>query len=263
MAHGYPSYEEQLYPIGKLAQTCGVTRRMILNYEDHGLIEPLEVSRTSGYRRYGVTSVARISHIVTLQRSGLSLNQIDRYLDGDEDAVRENLERLEELQRIMKRQAALTEALLVPMGEPFLKETVLAAEDAYTVTRECRTADDCYLLACNAASCVLENGWRIAQEDLRLKLSFTGPIESGAAVTAAFALAESGPHTTHFAETRALCLGGRVKRGGLSAFFADLRAHAEERGQTATGPIRVGFISSPQSHPDAQNYCVLAFLPVD
>jgi hypothetical protein len=53
-----------------------------------------------------------------------------------------------------------------------------------------------------------------------------------------------------------------VERGKLSAFCADLSKRAEERGQTATGPIRIGFISSPQSHPDAQNYCVLAFLPI-
>jgi len=262
MERGYPTGEERLFPIGKLARTCGVTRRMILNYEDHGLITPIKVDCSSGYRRYGASSVARICHIVTLQRSGLSLSQIGRYLEGDEDTIRENLERLEELQRTIERQLALVRAQMVPPGEPFLCETVLPAEDAYVLTRECRDMRDCYLLARDTAASVLAKGWRVAGSDLRLKLIFPGTPDEKGPVSASFALAERGTHTVHFPETRALCLGGRVERGMLPAFCTDLRSRAAERGQAATGPIRVGFISSPQSHPDAESYRVLAFLPI-
>lgn len=73
---------KDLFQIGEVAALCGITRRMILNYEDMGLITPFVVNASSGYRYYDILTVSRIQMILDLRQVGMSLPQIRAYLTG-------------------------------------------------------------------------------------------------------------------------------------------------------------------------------------
>lgn len=71
--------KSRLLTIGEVAKSLGITRRIILNYEDKGLLYPDKKDGTAGNRYYTIDSVSRIRSIRTLQNLGLSLDDIYGY----------------------------------------------------------------------------------------------------------------------------------------------------------------------------------------
>ena len=74
-----------LMSIGEVAKSIGITRKIILNYEDKGLIVPDKKEGTAGNRYYTADSIARIRTIRILQNLGLSLDDIRDYYNGSTD----------------------------------------------------------------------------------------------------------------------------------------------------------------------------------
>ena len=77
--------DKHLMTIGEAVKALGVTRRMILNYEDKGLLKPDLKNGKTGNRYYTADSVARILTIRLLQNMGLSLDEIRAYYEGTTD----------------------------------------------------------------------------------------------------------------------------------------------------------------------------------
>ncbi len=89
--------DNRLMTIGELSKTLGITRRMIINYEDMGLVKPDKRGEDgSGYRYYTIDTMTRIRCIRTFQSMGLSLEEIKGYLEGSTDLL-PMLRRLENL----------------------------------------------------------------------------------------------------------------------------------------------------------------------
>ena len=65
--------------IGEVSKAIGITRRIILNYEDKGLLFPDKKEGTAGNRYYSPDSISRIRSIRVLQNLGLSLDEIYAY----------------------------------------------------------------------------------------------------------------------------------------------------------------------------------------
>ena len=79
--------DKTLFTIGEAAKALGVTRRMILNYEDHGLIEPDQKIGAVGNRYYTIDTLTRIRTIRIFQNLGLSLEEIRGYFQNDVDLM--------------------------------------------------------------------------------------------------------------------------------------------------------------------------------
>ena len=62
--------KKRLLSIGEAAKALEVTRRMILNYEDKGLILPDQRDGINGNRYYTADTVSRIRSIRILQNLG-------------------------------------------------------------------------------------------------------------------------------------------------------------------------------------------------
>ncbi len=74
--------KDYLFTIGEAAKAMGITRRIILNYEEKGLISPdvkSEVDGRNGHRYYTMDTLSRIGAIRLLQNLGLSLDEIIKY----------------------------------------------------------------------------------------------------------------------------------------------------------------------------------------
>lgn len=75
---------KNLYQIGEVTKMLGVTRRMLLNYEDLGLLTPAYKNESSGFRYYSADNIVHIRIIKVLQRLGLSLSEINKYFNNTE-----------------------------------------------------------------------------------------------------------------------------------------------------------------------------------
>lgn len=79
--------DKNLFSIGEIAKAAGITRRIILNYEDKGLITYDEKNGENGNRYYTMDTLAKVYTVRNLQSLGLSLDEIRRYLGGDIDLM--------------------------------------------------------------------------------------------------------------------------------------------------------------------------------
>ena len=69
--------------IGAFARLGGVSIRAVRHYDDIGLLRPVSIDPSSGYRYYQARQLSRLHRIQALQDLGLSLQQIGPLLDGE------------------------------------------------------------------------------------------------------------------------------------------------------------------------------------
>lgn len=86
----------RLMSIGEVAKSLHVTRRILLNYENKGLVQPDVKEGKGGNRYYTTDTVTRIRAIRRLQSLGISLDEIKLYFDDKAD-LREFIARLEKM----------------------------------------------------------------------------------------------------------------------------------------------------------------------
>ena len=92
--------------IGTLARRHGLSRSTLLYYERIGLLRP-SARLANGYRQYARADEDRLERIIGYRRTGASLRDISRMLDGGEESLRAVLER--RLQELNAEQAGLRE----------------------------------------------------------------------------------------------------------------------------------------------------------
>ena len=95
-------YDDSLFQIGEVAKILGVSRKMILNYEDLGLLMPAVKDEDSGYRYYTADNMTQIRSIRSLQELGLSLKEVSEYY-YDTENIENHLQRLMDLRTALDR----------------------------------------------------------------------------------------------------------------------------------------------------------------
>jgi DNA-binding transcriptional MerR regulator len=111
-----------MFRIGDFSRLTQVTVKALRHYDDLGLLRPAHVDRDTGYRYYSGTQVARLNRILALKELGLSLDQIEPFLDADLSSNQLRLvlqiKQAETAQRIEEEQARLAriEAWLREVG---------------------------------------------------------------------------------------------------------------------------------------------------
>lgn len=76
---------KNLFSIGEVAKSLGITRKIILNYEAKGLITPDKKDGATGNRYYTIDTFTQIRTIRVFQDLGLSLDEIGGYFHGSSD----------------------------------------------------------------------------------------------------------------------------------------------------------------------------------
>ena len=76
--------DDKLFSIGEIAKALGVTRRIILHYEERGLIEPDKRDDATNNRYYTFT---KLRSIRSLQNLGLTLDEIRDYYNDSTDLM--------------------------------------------------------------------------------------------------------------------------------------------------------------------------------
>lgn len=111
-----PNEAQRGLRVGQLARRTGLTVRTLHHYDRIGLLRP--GGRTSsGHRLYGSDEVRRLHRIVALRLFGLSLDQVARVLESDDEELAETLERQAAFIRArMEEQKALLDRIDHALG---------------------------------------------------------------------------------------------------------------------------------------------------
>lgn len=107
---------KNLFSIGEIAKAVGITRRIILNYEAKGLIQPDKKDGSTGNRYYTIDTFTQIRTIRVFQNLGLSLDEIREYFNDTSD-----------LQPMIKRLETMRDELNLAMEK--LKERTHKTND--------------------------------------------------------------------------------------------------------------------------------------
>jgi effector-binding domain-containing protein len=71
-----------LYKIGDFSRLCRITVRAIRYYDEIGLLKPVRVDQTTGYRYYSIEQLPTLNRIIMLKGIGLSLDDIKGLLNN-------------------------------------------------------------------------------------------------------------------------------------------------------------------------------------
>lgn len=74
-----------LLSIGELANACKVSHKTLRYYDDIGILKPSKVNQENGYRYYSKWQISRIMMIKELQSLGISLIEIKRCLEKQDN----------------------------------------------------------------------------------------------------------------------------------------------------------------------------------
>lgn len=92
--------------IGEIAEFFDVSRKAIRLYEKKGIIKPVEVDPTNGYRYYSADQVQQLNALLELKAYGFSLDEIKTVLDGE-------VNKKQLLESLTKKRQAWIEAMEV------------------------------------------------------------------------------------------------------------------------------------------------------
>ena len=71
---------EKLLKISEFAALSGISRQLLIYYDNQGILHPKQVDRENGYRYYSYHQLNAASVIVSLRQTGMSLERIRTYL---------------------------------------------------------------------------------------------------------------------------------------------------------------------------------------
>lgn len=71
---------EKLLKISEFAALSGISRQLLIYYDNQGILHPAQVDRTNGYRYYSYHQLTAASVIVSLRQAGMPLDCIHAYL---------------------------------------------------------------------------------------------------------------------------------------------------------------------------------------
>jgi DNA-binding transcriptional MerR regulator len=92
-AMGHGEQRRTSWKIGELARRHGLSRSTLLYYDRIGLLSPSR-RQANGYRQYAREDEERLARIVRYRKTGASMSDIRRMVDGGEGSLRAVLEQL-------------------------------------------------------------------------------------------------------------------------------------------------------------------------
>ena len=260
-----PPAKAQLLSIGEVAAALGLTRRMILNYEDRGLIAPDVKEGMSGNRYYTTDTLTRIRSIRIFQNLGLSLDEIRAYF-ADETDLGPLIARLEAMRdelnlSIEKLRARVAGTDTTP------ERVILPAGTVYARTLRAPVSTPCSSNGTPAARTVsIPAAMRQYGSDTGRRMFFTEfPVSDPSLSTYCIAIpaGSTGEYVRVLAPQPALLCTLHGDYTGLPVLHARLLAEAQARGLAFRGVFRHIYMEGPAQHRDPKKFITQVALLLD
>ena len=251
--------DNDLFSIGEVARAVGVTRRILLNYEQCGLIAPDVKDGATGNRYYTIDTFVKIRTIRIFQNLGLSLSEIRGYFDDSFD-----------LPPLIRRLEALRDELDQHIEK--LKERSNAAPPQVTLVRLPRQT--VYRRVCTAATVAQRTellraaaleGMRLYGTDITHRMYLVeSPLDRPDEVSFCVAVPpeSQGEQVVTLPAVPALSLFHHGAYEALPAAVEQLLAYARTHGFTPAGTVRRIYLEGPPQHKDARKFITQVALPL-
>ena len=93
---------KKLLKISEFAELSGISRKLLIFYDNNGILHPQVIGKENGYRYYSYRQIDTANVIVSLREAGMSLDSIREYLKGKSPG--KLIEILEEREQTLKEQ---------------------------------------------------------------------------------------------------------------------------------------------------------------
>ena len=251
--------DTDLFSIGEVAQAVGVTRRIILNYEDRGLIHPDVKDSSSGNRYYTIDTYVKVRTIRIFQNLGLSLTEIQRYFSNELE-LSTLINRLETLRDDLNRHIEkLKERSNV--SPPEVKTVLLPQQCVYCRVCPAPTvAERTTLLRKAALDSMRLYGTDITQRMYLVESRLDRPEEISFCVAVPPESRGEGIRILPAAQALSVYHHGAYET--LYTAVEQLIGYAREHGLRHTGVIRRIYLEGPPQHKDPDKFITQVVLPL-
>ena len=251
---------KNLFKIGEVTKALGLTRRMLINYEELGLVTPAFKNGNRGFRYYSADNIVHIKLIRTLQKLGLSLPDIRDYFN-DTTQLEDQIDRL----IVLKNQLDQCIAQL------HLRQFEESSQEIYQVTlpefnafcRDFKTADLAektvqlrytYIDALKKFPADNENRMCIQVSlDSDLNGTYIIPVQADA----------SEENIRHFPQAAAICIYYRGPYENFPKVHERLMQYALDNNMTPHGYFRNIYMEGPPTHgTNKEAYVTQIALPI-
>lgn len=251
--------EKNLFSIGEIAKALGVTRRIILNYEQRGLIQPDIKEGATGNRYYTIDSFTKLRSIRSFQNLGLSLDEIRAYFNDSSDIL-PLIRRLEKLRDELNLNIEkLYER--VQTGEAQIKTIRLERQRIYRRSYHSETIAERTVALRNTA---LEAMHAYGTDTTRRMYFTEYPLAAKAEVSFCVAIPpESEGEFVEWTESMpALCIYHHGAYEEICDVAQRLLEYARENGLEPRGMVRNTYLEGPPQHKDPHKFITQVALPL-
>lgn len=242
---------ENLFSIGEIANSIGITRKIILNYEAKGMIKPDVKESATGNRYYTIDTFTQIRTIRVFQNLGLSLDEIREYFSGTTDLM-PLIKRLE----IMRDELNLSIEKLYERtnkNQNQIKEITVDPQTVYCRTYHSPTiAERTVVLRETALEAMRAYG-----TDTTKRMYFIEyPLEDTDEISYAVAVPpeSKGEYVVNIPRFRAISMYHHGAYEGIPASREKLLSYAKQNKLKTLGKCRHVYIEGPPQHKDKTKF---------
>lgn len=251
--------ETDLLTIGETARALGVTRRILLHYEERGLIQPDVRRGDGGNRYYSIDTFTQLRNIRNLQNLGLTLDEIREYFRASTDLM-PLIRRLEEMRDTLDRniEKLYERARTDP---PQIRQLSMPPETVYRrAYRSDSVAERAVLLRNTALEALRLYGTDVSRRMYFIEYAIGAPAD--VAFCVAVPPSSRGQYVTELPAARALCVYHHGPYEDLPAVARQLIEYATTRGLSPLGTVRHTYLEGPPQHKDPAKFITQLTLPV-
>ncbi len=257
MGHDDP----RLLSIGEVAKSLHITRRILLNYEDKGLLHPDVKEGSSGNRYYTPETLTRIRAIRRLQSLGISLDEIKLYFDDKAD-LREFIGRLEKMRDELNLCIEKLRLRVSETGEDAIQVMEIPAQTVYVRRYASPTVEERKEIFRD----VIPAAMRQYGTDTAKRMYFIDyPLDDPNQVSFCVAVPQGshGEFVEDWPLEKAVCMFFHGDYDEIPRVREDLLAYARENGLRLKGTCRNIYLEGPPHHTDKSKFVTQVAMPIE
>lgn len=251
---------DNLMSVGEVSRALGITRRIILNYEDKGLIEADVKDGFTGNRYYTTDTLTRIRTIRVFQDLGLSLVEIKSYFNGSTDLT-PMIEHLEEIRDELNLNIEKLRER-VNTGDIEFKVTEIPAQTIYKRTLNAPTVD----LRKEHLRTVIPDAMRHYSSDTSKRMYFIEyRLDDPDTISYCIAVTKGskGEYISEIPKEKVLCVFYHGGYESIPKVRDKMLEFAEKNGLSVKGVCRHIYLEGPAQHRKEKDFITQVALPIN
>lgn len=253
-------HSKKLFTVGELAKAAGITRRILLNYEAKGLIQPDEKDGSTGNRYYTIDTFTQVRTVRMFQELGLSLDEIKEYFH-DTQSLEPLIHRLEFMRDELN---SSIEKLYERAGKSNgrIRQIHVEAQTVYIKRYRTHSIDERSVFLRETA---LE-AMRKYETDISRRMYFIEyPLKDTDELTYAVSVSpqSKGENIENLSAFSALSVCHHGAYEDIPKARAQLIAFAKENNIKISGKCRHIYVEGPPQHKDPSKFITQILLPIE